>query len=113
MHSSNQALGTARSLSAARPKNPRLAVAFDAAILDRPMAHLLRLDLDRIRQNLQEATGSPQTEEDVLRALAARGAGATRRLVGATEQALGRFGDAEIVERKPGQLGFGGVPVPQ
>ena len=66
------------------------------------MPYLLRLDLERIRMNLQRSVGTPHSHEDVLRLLA------TMQVwrhndddwVTADENALRQFVDGEVLERR-------------
>jgi hypothetical protein len=63
------------------------------------MTHLVRLDLERVRVNLELTTGTPQTEQDVLRLLAAL---KVRQRNGdwftADDAALRQFLDGEVLE---------------
>ena len=64
---------------------------------------LLRLDLDLIRRNLEDAAEAPQTEDDVLRLLA--GLGLWRHSDewwGADDAAVRNFREGEIIERREG-----------
>ena len=65
------------------------------------MRILCRLDLERMRRNLELSTGTPQTEEDVLRHLAA--IGVWRRndeWFAADPETLDRCGEGEVLERR-------------
>jgi hypothetical protein len=65
------------------------------------MRIFLRLDLERMRHNLQQSTGTPHTEEDVLRHLA--GVGVWRKnddWWAAGPETLDRFGEGEVLERR-------------
>ncbi len=65
------------------------------------MTFLLRLDLERIRRNLEAATGQPHGDEDVLRELAARGVWRhNEEWWGATQEAAERFAAGELLERR-------------
>jgi hypothetical protein len=62
---------------------------------------LTRLDLERIRPNLERTTGAPQTHEDVLRLLA--GLKVWRRdedWFTADDNAVRQFIDGEVLERR-------------
>jgi hypothetical protein len=64
--------------------------------------YLVRLDLARVQSNSESATGTPMTDEDVLRLLA------TRRVWRRDEEwwtaeaeALSAFGAGEVLETQP------------
>ena len=66
------------------------------------MTHVVRLDLELIRRNLEAATGSPQTHEDVMRLLAMRRVWRQdEEWFTADEAALAEFADAEVLDRRP------------
>jgi hypothetical protein len=72
-----------------------------AAMFRAPMTWLLRLDLDRIRANLQAPGGPPRTYEDVVRLLASRGVWRYGdHWWGAQAAALALFDDGEVVEAR-------------
>ena len=63
--------------------------------------YLVRLDLERMRRNLETTTGTPQTQEDALRLLAAMKI--WRRdedWFSAAESALHIFLEGEVLEKK-------------
>ena len=63
------------------------------------MVHLLRLDFERIRQNPERTTDTPQSDEDVLRVLAARGVWRQRAdWWGAKAESLRLFAEGEVLE---------------
>ena len=64
------------------------------------MTYLLRLDVDRIRRNLERASGGPQTEYNALRALARRSVWRQdERWWRADEKALRAFDEGEVLEQ--------------
>ena len=64
------------------------------------MTYLLRLDFERVRSNLANATTQPVDEEELLRELARRGVWRHNELWwGATEAALAHFKDGEVLQR--------------
>ena len=66
------------------------------------MKWLLRLDLERIRRNLEVTTGTPQTDDDVARLLA--GMKVWRKdeqWFSADGAMLRNFLDGEILEKRP------------
>jgi hypothetical protein len=67
------------------------------------MSYLLRLDLERIRRNLEDAAEAPQTEDDMMRLLA--GMRVWRHSDdwwGADEAAVRNFREGEVLERREG-----------
>ena len=67
------------------------------------MRYLLRLDLERIRRNLSDTATQQVTDDDVFRALAERGVWRHNDdWWGASEAAVGRFGDGEVLQKQPG-----------
>jgi hypothetical protein len=66
------------------------------------MSVLLRLDLDRVRINLEAVARVPQTEEDVLRFLAAMGVSRRDEQWFVTTEATSRaFSADELLETRP------------
>ena len=64
----------------------------------------VRLDLERIRRSLEAATGAPQSDEDLLRFLAALGLMRKNdEWWWATEEALSNLLEGEVLERRPPQ----------
>jgi hypothetical protein len=68
------------------------------------MQFVVRLDLERIRVNLERALEQPQTGEDVHRLLAAFGVWRkNEEWFGASEAALTNFVDGEVLEKRPSE----------
>ena len=64
--------------------------------------YLLRLDLERIRRNLSATAPGGVTDDDLLRALATRGAWRRNdEWWAGSGAALKNFGEGEIIERRP------------
>ena len=65
------------------------------------MKQLVRLDLERIRRNLEAATAAPQTHDDVLRLLAVRKVWRKdEHWFIADEAAVRMFSQGEVVEKR-------------
>jgi hypothetical protein len=65
---------------------------------------LLKLDVERVRQNLERTAGQPQTQTDALRFIAMMDV--HQRDGGwfeATEATSRAFADDEVIERRPAQ----------
>lgn len=76
------------------------------------MTYLLRLDLERVRRNLETATGSACSDDDLYRALAARRVWCqSDDWWGAGPRALSLFGEGEILERRD-EPATGGTTLP-
>lgn len=68
----------------------------------RPARHLLRLDLDLVREEVAQASGTPQSEDDLLRHLG--GIGVWRhndQWWGATDESLRKLPESAVIERRP------------
>ena len=72
------------------------------------MTSLLRLDLDLIRRNLSGTIDRLITDDDVYRMLAARGVWRhSDEWWGALEEAVVKFSEGEVVERRLAGEGHG------
>ena len=66
------------------------------------MTYRLRLDMERIRRNMAESSGTAEfTDDDLYRALAARGVWRIDdQWWGVKEEAVRNFGPDEIIEQR-------------